>query len=306
MVYVKMFGDWEVFSYGKKIEHFTSKKALKILFYILLENTSRVSFAEISKHFWNGLNSNYARKNLNAQLYYIRKDLGISNKHLGSERDYVYINKYIFDSDYNQFMLCVEKINQKENIERIKSIYKGELLVGLNDSWIEKYRALTKKLHEKALFNNFTGTMELLKSGITNGSSLLKENVEVIVKAKTILEQQTLTREKYFVPVIISTMSTANGSFGGKNNNNNKEDSKNKILPINMGVIRKGDIIIDLEDKKILLLEKGRKEKDEEVIKGFMKRFFLTRSQIEVPKETELLATLNNVIKNLTEPLENH
>lgn len=304
-----MFGDWEVISKGKKIEKFTSKKALKILFYVLLKDTSRVSIKELAEIFWEYLDYNYVRKNLNAQLYYIRKDLGVSEKHFGSERDYVYIDKNVFESDYKQFMRCSEKIYEKASIEKIKSLYKGELLSGLKEPWIEKYRTITRKLYENAISNKETKkvieTQKIELTGFVKDSPLINKNLEVILKAKVILEQQTLTREKYFVPLLINGVKGSNGVDGinvkeNKNNsneNNKKKESKDNELTIKREMLRKGDILIELGDKKIILLERGRKE-IKEVVNGFLKRMELSEKLAIVPEETEILNILNTFLEN--------
>ncbi|NPU90126.1 MAG: hypothetical protein HPY87_09665 [Fervidobacterium sp.] len=66
MVYIKFFGDWKVYKDRNEFDDFTSKKALKILFYILLSNRSKVSVEELWRTFWPGYGSDYFRKNLNA------------------------------------------------------------------------------------------------------------------------------------------------------------------------------------------------------------------------------------------------
>ncbi len=68
MVYIEFFGDWNVYKDGIRVDEFKSKKALKILFYLILSERSRVSVEEIIRIFWAGYEKDYARKNLNVVL----------------------------------------------------------------------------------------------------------------------------------------------------------------------------------------------------------------------------------------------
>ncbi|MFN4200396.1 hypothetical protein MNL76_02185 [Fervidobacterium riparium] len=74
-MYIKFFGDWKVYSNGKLIKKFKSQKSLKILFYLVLSGRTRVSEDELFKTFWIRYNKDYAKKNLNTLLCYLRTDL---------------------------------------------------------------------------------------------------------------------------------------------------------------------------------------------------------------------------------------
>uniref|UniRef100_A0A7C5YAF0 Transcriptional regulator, SARP family n=1 Tax=Fervidobacterium nodosum TaxID=2424 RepID=A0A7C5YAF0_9BACT len=260
MVYVKMFGDWEIFVDGKKIEKFTSKKALKILFYLLLTDASRVSIKELADVFWDGFDEKYIRKNLNVQLYYVRKDLGIDEKHLRSEREYVYIDKKIFQSDYQGFINSSKDDLNKISTDKIKEICNSELLKGLDDKWIYNFRKITSKICEK-----------IQKLSETRRG--LNQNA---LRAKFLLEQQLLTRERYFLPLVIKTSDCV---------------SLKKLK------VRKGDIIVETQHEKIILLERGTKS-EKEVIEGFVNRIDLKMDEIEIPEDTCLLKKLEDLINN--------
>ncbi len=142
-----MFGDWEIIVNGKKLEKFTSKKAVKILFYLILFNGSRIPLKDLAQNFWKGLDYDYVRKNLNSQLYYIRKDLGIKEEYLRSEREYVYINKNFFQSDYQDFMSLVNKAHNTKIVEKMIKLYRGELLQWLTEGWVVKHRMIVKNIY---------------------------------------------------------------------------------------------------------------------------------------------------------------
>lgn len=260
MVYVKMFGDWEIYTNGEKVERFTSKKALKLLFYLLLVDGSRISLKELADVFWEGFDERYIRKNLNVQLYYIRKDLGIEDKYLRNEREYVYIDKKFFSSDYQEFIYRSEKNSEKLPIENIRQFCGSELLKGLNDKWIWNFRKIVNKI-----------CSEVYKLKV--GSEDLNRE---ILKAKFVLEQQLLTRERYFLPIVVKK--TKGNAF-----------SKLKV--------RRGDIIIELQGQKIILLERGSK-KVNEVIEGFVRRLNLEKSEFEVPEDVFVLNLLEKMTLN--------
>lgn len=258
MVYVKLFGDWEIFVNGEKVQKFTSKKALKLLFYLLLADGSRVSVKELADIFWEGFDEKYIHKNLNVQLYYIRKDLGIEDKHLRSEREYVYIDKKFFSSDYQEFVYLSKISPEKYFSENVKSVCGSELLKGLNDEWIEHFRKIVSKVCEEVY-------------RLREYSKKLHLN---ILKAKFVLEHQLLTRERYFLPIAVK---------------------KTKDSAIADSKVRKGDIVIELQGQKIILLERGSK-RENEVINGFVSRLSLEKSEFEVLEDVRVLELLKNMV----------
>uniref|UniRef100_A0A7V4KDX8 Transcriptional regulator n=1 Tax=Fervidobacterium pennivorans TaxID=93466 RepID=A0A7V4KDX8_FERPE len=256
MLYIKLFGDWKVYKYGNEFNDFTSKKALKLLFYILLSGRSKVSVEELLRTFWPGYTPEYSRKNLNAQLYYIRKDLEIPYDYLRNERDYVFINLSYFPSDYSEFMKAIDNADAKKASE----LYTGLLLEGFEDDWVRKHRIRCQRLYE-----------ELLKVSSKTETENPKVIVSSILKAKILLEHQKATREKYFIPIAL------------------KKDYVKEIK------VRKGDIVLDLGDKLFLILERGTK-RAEEVIFGFAKRLGLDLSYVVFLSEEDVLNQLDSNI----------
>ncbi|MGC8820659.1 MAG: hypothetical protein ACP5PP_06135 [Fervidobacterium sp.] len=222
-VFVKMFGEWAIYVDEKKIEKIRSKKALKLLFYLLLSEGSRVSISELSKIFWKGLDEEYVRKNLNVQLYYIRKDLGVDENYIRSEREYVYINKDFIKSDYQAFLNMLKSQDYLGRVKEIRNIYSGALLQGLSEPWIEKHRYLVQILYEEAI-----------EGKRTNSS-------DKFAKAKVILEHQKYTRGKYFVPILVKKIPPYYSTIS----------------------VRRGDIVLDLYIGRIFILESGRKDPTE-------------------------------------------
>jgi len=256
VLYIKFFGDWKVYKDGNEFDDFTSKKALKILFYILLSNRSKVSVEELSRTFWPGYGPDYFRKNLNAQLYYIRKDLEIPYDYLRNERDYVFIDLSYFPSDYSEFMKAIDNADAK----RASELYTGLLLDGLEDDWVRKHRVRCQRLYE-----------ELLKVSSKTETENSKVTVSSVLKAKILLEHQKATREKYFIPIEL------------------KKDYVKEIR------VRKGDIVLDLGDKLFLILERGKKS-SEEVVFGFAKRLGLDPSYVVFLSEEDVLNQIDSNI----------
>ncbi|AMW33183.1 hypothetical protein NA23_07995 [Fervidobacterium islandicum] len=255
MIYIKFFGDWKVYKDGNEFNSFKSKKALKLLFYLLLSSRSKVSIEELIRTFWSGYSSEYARKNLNTQLYYIRRDLGIPYKYLRNERDFVFIDHSYFQSDYNDFIKAIENADTR----KVSEVYSGILLDGLEDDWIRKHRIKCQKLYE-----------ELLKMSSESRTEGYKGVSELIAKAKVLIEHQKITREKYFIPVELPKMECC------------KEIR-----------VRKGDIIFDLSDKLLIILERGVKSFDD-TVRGFAKRLGIDLSEINILTEEDVLNILSS------------
>ncbi|AFG35676.1 LOW QUALITY PROTEIN: hypothetical protein Ferpe_1617 [Fervidobacterium pennivorans DSM 9078] len=256
MLYIKFFGAWKVYKNGSEFNDFTSRKALKILFYILLSDRSKVSVEELLRTFWPGYTYEYSRKNLNAHLYYIRRDLEIPYDYLKNERDYVSINLSYFPSDYSEFMKAIDNADEKKASE----LYTGFLLDGLEDDWIRKHRAKCQRLYE-----------ELLKISSKTQEKNTKVYSSTLLKVKILLEHQKTTREKYFIPLAL------------------KKDYVKEIK------VRKGDIVLDLGDKLFLILERGTK-RPEEVIFGFAKRLGVDLSHVIFLSEEDVLNQLDSNI----------
>lgn len=186
MIYIKFFGDWKVYSNGKEMKEFKSRKALKIFFYLLLTGRTRVSVNELFRTFWAGYSLDYAKKNLNTQLYYLRNDLKIPKEYLSGEREFVYIAQDYFQSDYKEFLEAIESVD----LEKAKQIFSGPLLEGISDEWVKKYRVNCQRMFDELLF--------------TYESNLISERNKFI-RLKSILEHQMVTRERYFIPLLIRT-----------------------------------------------------------------------------------------------------
>lgn len=223
MIYLKLFGEWGIFVDGKKIEKITSQKALKLLFFIYLTKRKMISIDEVADIFWNGYNREYVRKNINAQLYYIRKDLQMDARYLSNKRNYIFIERTIFLSDYDSFL---ELIEQDKSIDDLERLYTGELLESFDEKWIIKYRRWLKTLYEER--------KEIERRGV---------NRYITERIKATLELQKNLREKIFVSVLI-----------------NDERFKEIVKNVNM---RQGDIVLNIQNGTLILLEKANKSSEE-------------------------------------------
>lgn len=223
MIYLKLFGEWGIFVDGKKIEKITSQKALKLLFFIYLTKRKMISIDEVADIFWNGYNREYVRKNINAQLYYIRKDLQMDARYLSNKRNYIFIERTIFLSDYDSFL---ELIEQDKSIDDLERLYTGELLESFDEKWIIKYRRWLKTLYEER--------KEIERRGV---------NRYIIERIKATLELQKNLREKIFVSILI-----------------NDERFKEIVKNVNM---RQGDIVLNIQNGTLILLEKANKSSEE-------------------------------------------
>ncbi len=125
--------------------------------------------------------------------------------------------------------------------------------------------------------------MNLLR-GFENSNNKIYR-IESITKIKAIVEHQIFTREKYFIPILITL----------------PEDMAQVMEKISL---RKGDVIVNLGKTSIILLEKGRKCLDD-AVSGFINRF-KTETGFEFGKakeklfkildEKETLKILDNIV----------
>lgn len=253
-IYLKLFGEWEILVDGKKIEKITSQKALKLLFFMYLTKRKMISMDEIAETFWNGYNREYVRKNVNVQLYYIRKDLQIEPRYLSSKRDYIFIERSIFSSDYDLFLELVE---QNNSIDDLKGIYTGELLESFDEKWIINYRRWIKTLYEKK--------KEIEAHGIDQYA---------IEKVKAAFELQKNLREEIFVSIMIDD-----------------EEFQEILKSVS---VRRGDVVLNVQNGTLLLLEKTNKP-SEEIIEGFSRRTNIPHEKINLISENRLLGIINGV-----------
>ncbi|MBO8160447.1 MAG: hypothetical protein H0Z24_02325 [Thermosipho sp. (in: Bacteria)] len=245
-MYVKMFGEYGIFKRRNKV-NLNSRKAQKILFYLILNSKRNVSFDEVMKIFFEGYDEKYAKKNLNTLLYMIRKELGLKKEDLSIKNDLIYINIKKFKSDFLEFQKFFDDIGYKRAPEKVLSLYEGELLRGLDDEWVIPYR----KLCEMQLLLLVEGFPQLLSNSRNlyknNNTSISGEiNIELALK---LISLNVSRRNNMFFPMIIRT--------------------KENILP----KIRKSDFYVRISSDTFLVLFESGKAKKEILQESLKSRF---------------------------------
>lgn len=146
MIYFKMFGDFKVFVDGKEVET-KNNKNLKLLFYIISSRKSYIPKEEIYDVFWNNFTRDYARKNLNVQMYNLKKTYLFLEDVIKNYRENIYIDRDKISSDYEFFM-----DNIGSNSLKALKVYSGDFLEGYDDDWIVEKRKQCRKLANLALY----------------------------------------------------------------------------------------------------------------------------------------------------------
>ncbi|WP_448376892.1 hypothetical protein, partial [Fervidobacterium sp.] len=96
---------------------------------------------------------------------------------------------------------------------------------------------------------------------------------ETVNKLGIIFQHQMLTREKYFIPVLIR-----------------KKHAYQEIK------VRRGDIVLDSKNERLVVLERGEKGYYD-VVKGFLDRIKVNSEDIQLLNETEVLKWINNLFQ---------
>lgn len=252
MFYVKTFGRLQIFKAGDEISNFSSKKALLILVYILVKRTDFVSISEIGQLFYEGFPDSYVHKNLNVQLYYLRRNLGISTLELSSEREFIRVNRKIFRTDYDELL---ELLSLPGNAEKVKLFKPDEFLLGFSEKWIETFRRRIKEM-----------ILQYLRH---ESETHVVSNLQ---KAYVLVQQQLKMRRKPFVFAL--------ARFDGN-------------LTTESFSLRKGDLVVRLNDYWLLLLESS-----EDSLKTFegVKRRMQLFANLMLVKEEEVLEILEQIL----------
>ncbi|KNB73437.1 response regulator [Brevibacillus reuszeri] len=125
-----------------------SPKTEELFAFLMYKGT--VSREEVIDMLWRELGHEKALKNLNSNLYYIRKAIGASEagdyiqagrSEIGIDRDLVYCDLYEFEQVMKQIRLEPDK--NESLIERVEALYTGAFLSGKAYEWAsEKARRL--------------------------------------------------------------------------------------------------------------------------------------------------------------------
>ncbi|MBB6063355.1 two-component SAPR family response regulator [Thermosipho japonicus] len=146
MIFFKLFGDFKIFVDGKQII-IKNNKNLKLLFYIISSRKTYISKEEIYEIFWKNMTRSYARKNLNVQMYNLKKTYEFLKDVIKNYRENIHIDRDKISSDYEFFMDNIEK-----NSLKALKVYSGDFLEGYEDDWIIEKRKQCRKLANLALY----------------------------------------------------------------------------------------------------------------------------------------------------------
>lgn len=153
---LSLFNGFKIFTTGPEIREIKlrSPKTEELFAFILHKGTTNRD--EIVDALWEGLDFNKALKNINSNIYYIRKTLSIYGLEdcIKTGKKEIGIEAFRIDCDFFEFERLVRKskIAGKRNIsiyERAIELYSGSFLNGKGYEWaLEKARNLEKQYLE--------------------------------------------------------------------------------------------------------------------------------------------------------------
>lgn len=247
---VKMFGEYGIYEKYKKV-NLKSRKAEKILYYLILNNKRSVSFKEIARVFFDGYEESYVKKNLNTLLYMIRKGLKISKEDLKLENNLILFSTAKITCDFLKFQRYFEEGVNNKTLDKVLALYNGELLEGLKDEWIEPYRKLCE-MQVLFLMKGYNKTLESFEDIYSNKN--LENSNEIDLKlALKLISLNSSRRTPIYFPIIIKT----------------EKRLKDKI--------RKSDLFVRLSSDTYLILFEMEKK-----VRRFLKESLLERFENDI------------------------
>jgi len=247
---IKMFGEYGIYEKKKKI-NLKSKKAEKILYYLILNNKRAVSFREIARVFFDGYEEIYVKKNLNTLLYMIRKGLKTDKSDLKLENNLIFLSTDKISCDFLKFQKYFENVLNNKDFNKILELYSGELLEGLKDEWVEPYRKLCE-MQVLFLLKGFNHSLESIE-GFYSDEQMHGLNEIDIKFALKLISLNNSRRVMMYFPIIIKTSQKINDK------------------------IRKSDLFVRLSlDTYLILFEVGK------TIKKVLKESLLKRFENDI------------------------
>jgi ABC-type oligopeptide transport system substrate-binding subunit/DNA-binding SARP family transcriptional activator len=127
----------------------SSRQSQKLLAYLALDSGRSVARSKLAGTLWPDSLENTARKNLRHYLWRLRQAIG--EEYLQSTRNSVTFNQA---ADYQMDVEVLKKPSDDENIiELIEAVsaYKGELLPGFYDNWVQQERGRLQAIFERKM-----------------------------------------------------------------------------------------------------------------------------------------------------------
>jgi len=162
-VYIRTFGRFETISKGKIIKDrdWKSQKASSLFRYLIANRNKKIPVEVIYSLFWEGMNEDYARINLNSTLHTIRKVTGLTSQELSLRGKTCYLsvdseNMKVDADEFEKYIELSEKAaSTPERIDYLKKaedIYKGPFLVEeFYMSWSQDERKKYEMMYMKVL-----------------------------------------------------------------------------------------------------------------------------------------------------------
>ena len=150
----------------KRIDDWTSDKALKMFKYFILHREKELYNDELVEVFWPDVDPNTGKKRLYNTIYLLRKNLEMKDIVVNKTTSYKFNEDYKCWIDWEQFLEIYNNLDNNVTIKRLKQaveLYKGDLFPALRyENWIEdtrtnlkeKYLDILYKLSEKLYEEN--------------------------------------------------------------------------------------------------------------------------------------------------------
>jgi DNA-binding SARP family transcriptional activator len=181
---IHLLGEFSISRDETPITAITGGKVLSLLAYLLL-NRSRQSRKHISYLFWPDSDEGQAMTNLRKLFLLLRRSLPDSEDYLKADSLSLQWNEHA--STYLD-VLEFEKLAQGPSIHQLKeaiTLYKGPLMPGFYDDWVDSERERLAQLYQNAL-ENLLGKLELNR-----------RYHEALPYAKLLLRLDPLREERY-------------------------------------------------------------------------------------------------------------
>ena len=140
IMYIRTFGKFEIISSKGLIEDkdWKSQKALSLFRYLVTNRNKKIPVEVIYSFFWENMDENYARINLNSALHTIRKITGLTSQDLYLKRNVCCLlidneNIKVDADDFKKFIDLSKKASSIAEaiiyLKKAKNIYKGPFLI---------------------------------------------------------------------------------------------------------------------------------------------------------------------------------
>jgi DNA-binding SARP family transcriptional activator len=164
---IELLGGVRMSCNGAPVTAVNTSRMQALVAYLLLNTNSTVSRQQLAFLFWPDSSEQQARTNLRQLLHHSRSAWRAAERYIASDAQIVrWRTEEPFTFDVSEFEAALTQADEAQRQEdssttlrallRCVDLYRGELLPGLHDEWIETYRERLKQKHSGVLANLIT------------------------------------------------------------------------------------------------------------------------------------------------------